>query len=631
MARRDDPNVEWWNQKTARRHEILADVIAGVQERAAYRREMNLHCLRLYAERQILGLTAGTYSRNESGMRFIKPRLGLNVVRNCIDAATSMITRNTPAVSYVTTGEFELQERAKARTKFVQGMFHENQTKILGPRAFKDCGILGTGLVKICRNYSPDRKHGKVVFERTFPGEVWVDESEGIYGDPRSLFQERAVDAQVLRTLYPGKEKIIDASSGPDSRYSTNHSTVDQKRVFEAWHLPSAPGAKDGRHDIATDQGILFTERYKHEAFPFAKICFNEEPLGWWGTGLAYQLTGIQYEINTLVRQAQIGLYSSGNMKVAVERGSKIVKSQINNDMWLTKLEYTGKPPVFMTPEPLSATLREMLMFYIDQAYAITGISQLAARGEIPSGLAGSGRAQLVYRDTDSQRFVEIAKRYEQFHVDLAERGLEAANDIYEETGSLEVPYVNKRYVERLGFEDIEGDADEFCVQAEPMSQLPFSMAGRQALADDWKARGWIDDAQAKKIAGAGDIFAEMDVASSPLDLIDERLNRIISKGEYMGPTPIMDLELAFNRTTLRFQRAELDGVPADRLDMLSQFRDECQDMITEAEQAQMAETAAAQPPAPPAGPEMPGGPTATPTAPMPTEAAAWAPAEAAA
>ena len=624
MAMQRDPSVEWWNGKKANRHEILTEVIDGVQSRGAYRRELNLHCLRLYAERQVLGLTAGTYSRNESGMRFVRPKLGINVVRNCIDAATSMITRNTPAVSYVTTGDWELQERAKARTKFVQGMFHENKVRILGPRTFKDCSTIGTGLIKVCRHFTPDRKRGKVVFERTFPGEVWVDDTEAVYGDPRSLFQVRAMDKQVLRTLYPGKEKIINTSSAPDTRYSQSHSLTDQAQVYEAWHLPTALGANDGRHDICLDTGILYTERYRHDSFPFAVMRFNEESLGWWGTGLAYQLTGIQYEINMLVRQAQMGLYSAGNTKVAVEKGSKIAKSHINNDMWMTKLEYVGRPPIFMTPEPISGTLKEMLQFYIDQAYAITGISQLAARGEIPSGLASSGRAQLVYRDTDSQRFIEVAKRYEQLYVDLAERGLEAASDIYDETGELEVPYVNRRQIERLGFEAIEGDSDEFCVQAEPMAQLPYTMSGRQAIADDWKARGWIDDNQAKKISGAGDIFAEMDVASSPLDLIDEFINKILSKGEYQGPMPHMNLELAFQRATFRYQRAWLDGYPPERLDMLNQFIGETQDQLESAEQAQLAESAmagAGGAGAPAAG--MPG-PTAAPAAPMPAEAPAW-------
>jgi hypothetical protein len=448
---------------------------------------------------------------------------------------------------------------------------------------------------------------------------VWVDDAEAVYGEPRSLYQVRAVDKRVLAALYPGKAKEIDKASAPDYRFYGQHSIANQALVYEGWHLPSSPDAKDGWHDIAVDTGTLYSERYRHETFPFGVVRWNEESLGWWGTGLAQQLTGIQYEINMLVRQAQIGLYSSGNMKVAVERGSKIVNAQINNDMWLTKLEYTGQPPIFMTPEPLSGTLKEMLQFYVDQAYAITGISQLAARGEIPAGLSGSGRAQLVYKDSDSQRFVQVTRQYEHMHVDLGERALEAAADIYEECGEYSIPYATRRKVENLGFEDIEGDKDEFVVQADISSALPYTLAGRTALADQWKMSGYIDNWQAKKLSGVPDVDAELSMSLAPIELIDERIDRILSKGEVLSPHPRMDLQLAFDRATLAFQRAELDGAPPDRLDLLGDFIDACHDQLEDAEVQEIKDQSAIQ--ATMSG----GGPTAAPTEPMPTEAAAWA------
>lgn len=615
-------NCDWWEESKGKRHEVLSAVCNDIQERQAARRDLNLHCLRLYSERQVLGMTAGTYSRTEGGARFQKPKLGLNVVRNCIDAATAMITRTRPRVAYLPNdADFEMQQRAKCRTKFVAGLFHMNSMDSLGPRAFKDGGIFGTGLVKVCREIAADRKSGSVRFERTFPGEVWVDDAEAVYGEPRSLYQIRAVDKKVLAALYPGKKDAIEKASPPDYRFYGQHSIANQALVYEAWHLPSAQNANDGWHGICVDSGELYFEKYKHETFPFGRICWNEESLGWWGTGLAQQLTGIQYEINMLVRQAQIGLYSSGNMKVAVERGAKIVNAQINNDMWMTKLEYTGQPPIFMTPEPLSGTLKEMLQFYIDQAYAITGISQLAARGEIPAGLSGSGRSQLVYKDTDSQRFVQVSRQYEQMHIDLGERALEAAADVYDQVGEVSVPYATRRKVEYLGFEDVQGDKDEFQIQSDVSSALPYTLAGRTALADQWEAKGWIDSWQAKKLAGVPDIDAELAMSLAPIELIDERIDRILTKGDYLSPHPRMNLQLAFDRSTLAFQRAELDGCPPDKLDLLGQFIDECHDQLEMAEVQEVKDQAAIQA-------TMAGGgameQTATPTEPMPTEAAAW-------
>lgn len=643
--RPNEDNARAWHDPSAkgRRHELVVQLADELESRQSYRTSLNLHHLKLYADREVLGLSPQTYGRSFNDSKgWRKPRLSLNVVRNCIDAATSLITRAQPAISYRPVGSlgnmFEPAQRAKARGKYVDGLFYMNKAYVLGPQAFKDAGIMGTGLIKICRDYWDGGKQGCVRFEKTFPGEVWVDDAEAIYGEPRTLLHTRSFDRCTLEEMYPKFRDKIRAAANPGTiLYSTNPIS-EQVRVVEIWRLPTYPGAGDGRHCICIDGATLVDEKYIHEAFPFAVMRWNEEPLGWFGTGLAYQLTGIQYEVNSLVRQAQIALYSAGNMKVFLEKGSKVSKAHINNDLWMTLVDYIGKPPTFHTPEPVSASLQAMLQFYLDQAYAITGISQLAARGEIPAGLAGSGRAQLVYKDSDSQRFVTVTRQYERFYQDLAERGLEAASDVYEKTGSLDMKYVGRHFAEQIAFDDIGEDKDEFVVRSEPVSMLPYTLAGKLALAEQYKANGYISDAAAKKMSGVADLDLELELELAPVDLIDERLDRIVSKGEYVGPHPRMDLELAMQRGTLAFQRAELDGVPQDRIDLIGVFIDECADLMKMAASAGATDAGAAAampggapldvegaegPQAPMPGAPGPGAPP-VPTQPTPTAAPAW-------
>jgi hypothetical protein len=57
----------------------------------------------------------------------------------------------------------------------------------------------------------------------------------------------------------------------------------------------------------------------------------------------------------------------------------------------------------------------------------------------------------------------------------------------------------------------------------------------------------------------------------------------------YMPPEPTMDLALALRETTLAIQRAEIDDIPEERVDLLRQF-------LTHVQMLQ----AAAQPPAMP-------------------------------
>ena len=587
MRRPNADDVQWWEPAKRNRHELVVGVVNEIQTQGSYRRSQNLHHLRMYSDRAVTGAIGGSYSGYVEDRGFRRPRLSINVVRNCIDSATSLITRGRPAVSYITSeGDYTRQQRAKARSKFVQAIFHQNSVYDTGPKIFKDSCIFGTGIAKVCRDYD------RVLIEKVFPGEIWVDDAEAVYGDPPSLFQVKAVDKRRLKARFPGKANIIDTASPPDIKNYGRSAIANQVQVIEAWHLPSGPEAGDGRHVICLDSGVLRDEGYEHQNFPFAVMRWNDDPIGWWGTGLAYELAGLQYEINSLLRMAQLGMYSAGGAKVLVEKGSKIAKTHLNNDLWATVVEYVGAAPQWIVPPPMSPVVQAMLQFYIDQSYAITGISQLGARGEIPSGLAGSGRAQLVYKDIESQRFITVQRRYEQFFMDLAECSLQAAADMAEqEGGEFEATYVGGKLLERVHYSDIGDEDDEFCVQAEPVSMLPYTMAGKFALAEQMRAAGYIDANSAKKLSGLPDVDAEMNLELAPIDLVDDAIERILEKGESLWPDPRGDVGLAVKRASLAFQRAQLSNAPPDRLDLLAEYIDAGNDMlqITETVNAQAA------------------------------------------
>jgi hypothetical protein len=562
-------DLRFWKGDKATRHSRVAGHVKAMQDRNGYRRGLDLHHLRLYSDKQVTGLTGASYARAAGATMERKPRLSLNVVRSCIDSATSLITKARPRASFLTTaGDFDAQQRAKKRERFVSALWHANNAYSLGQRAFKDAAIFGTGIVKVCR------EHGKVRLEKTFPGELLVDDTEAIYGDPRTLFQVRTIDRLVLKELCPGKAREIDEAAAPDARVYGRGHISDMVVVYEAWHLPSGPDSGDGWHGIYTDTATLSEEEYCHDAFPFAFFRWNEDSLGWSSSGIAYELTGIQYEINQLLRAAQVGMYQGSNLKVMVERGSKVIQATLNNDIRGTIVEYTGVPPTFIAPDAVSNQLLAHMQWLVEQAYAITGVSQLGARSEVPGELQGSGRAMLVYQNIESQRFLTVQRQYEKFFMDLSERCLEAASDLYEEDPKLFATYVSERDLERIAFEEIQGDSDEYVVQVFPTSALPNDPAGRFAYIEQLRAGQYID----------------------------QRLDRILSKGEYLGPHPRMDLELALKRSTLAYQRAELNGTPPERLELLGQFVDEVNYLIGMAARAGAARAGTA-----PAGPVLPG------------------------
>jgi hypothetical protein len=81
----------------------------------------------------------------------------------------------------------------------------------------------------------------------------------------------------------------------------------------------------------------------------------------------------------------------------------------------------------------------------------------------------------------------------------------------------------------------------------------------------------------------------------APIELIHKRLSKMLYDNVYFPPEPVMDLALALRETTLAIQRAELDDIPEERVDLLRQFLTHVQMLQSQAM------------PPPPPGP-MPGG-----------------------
>lgn len=148
---------------------------------------------------------------------------------------------------------------------------------------------------------------------------------------------------------------------------------------------PVIKGSNDGRHVIAIDNFTLLDEEWERDTFPFCFIRWTERLLGFWGQGLAEQLTGIQVEINKLLRNIQEQMHLA-TPKVFVEAGSKISKAHINNEIWGI-IEYAGTPPTFYVPKTVSGEIFSHLDRLFSRAYEIAGVSVLAAQSKKPAGL----------------------------------------------------------------------------------------------------------------------------------------------------------------------------------------------------------------------------------------------------
>lgn len=606
----------WWKEDDP--NGTIFAAVESLDEIQSYRRNANEHYLRLYSNRALVGLSGRRYGEAQD----TGERIRINITKSAIDAAVSQITSRPRPMFLPVKGNYALRQRAERLGKFITGVLYEMQSYIVGLQVFRDACIFGSGFMKV---YSED---GKISGERVFPDEIVVDDTEAREGAPRQLFQVKHMTRSVLLedpAFSKYEVEILDAPYTPRDDVD-EEGIADLVTIIEAWHLPSYPGADDGRHIITLKNQVLLDEPWTRATFPFTKFDWSTPPLGYIGTGAAEELSPIQIEINYIAQKIQ-KLMNLATSMVWKEKGSYTQK--LDNKDWAER-EYTGKPPIFQTTAAVSAEFFHHLDRLEKKAYELVGISQLSAQSQKPAGL-DSGEALRVYNDIGTRRFKYTALRWEQFFLDLTEQILECAREIEDSGGEdLKVLAQGDKEIEEIKFSECSIEKDKYRLRVWPTSIMPDSPAGQVELVT--KLAQSLPDLQpylAKLLTGIPDLRGVVAETTASLDLAESLVSGILEHGIYTDPYPEMDLDLGRTIGTRSLMRARVEGVDEDKIELLERFLAEI-DRMQEAAQAEaMAQMQAMQgggpggpPPGPMAGPPPPaaglGGPPMPPPGGMP-------------
>jgi hypothetical protein len=486
--------------------------------------------------------------KDESG----RDRITDNVVQSVIDTATARVGENKPRPYFLTSGgSYKQQRKAKKLNQFSEGIFFECNAYELGGAAQRDAEIFGDGLIHVFE------RNGRVGMERVLSGELWVDEVEGAYGNPRQAHWTRPVDRESLIAWVEGAEDLTKKESEEAlsaireaDRVSMQEAGMqgaetDMVLVRESWHLRSSPDSDDGKHCISIDGYPLFPlEEWPHDFFPFARWQWSPRPLGYWSQGLAEQLQSKQVEINKLLWVIQRSMHLAGTYKVFLEMGSKVVKEHISNEIG-SIIEYRGNKPDWFVPNVVPM---EYYQHYKDlklSCYEQAGISLQSATGQKPAGL-DSGEAQRVYRDTVNERMKTQERLNERGYIELAEMAIAIAREIAERTKK---PYTVKapsgRVLKSIALTAEDLDPSGFEMQCFPTSSLPRDPAGRLATIQEYIQAGFMTPRQGRRALDFPDLEAVESLANAAEDLLTMVLDAICDDGEYAPPEPTDDLAMA--------------------------------------------------------------------------------------
>jgi len=566
------PQNRWWAE---RGHIEMAQAITATintlsQIDAARQTQFQISG-RLYGNANMIGLNGLSFAKVQATSP-LKDRITYNVVASGIDTITAKTVKNKPKPLFLTSGgDWKMQRRAEKLSKFVDGIFYENDAYDQGHIAFRDSAVLGDGFTHVFEHY------GRVKFERVIASELLVDPMESLYGQPRQMHRTKNVDRAVLLDSYPGKRSAILSANTVRMESGAYQTVSDQVTVAESWRLPSGPEATDGLHVICMENDVLFKEPWKKDHFPFARLPWSTRLYGYWAQGGAEQIQNIQLEINKLLWVIQRSMHMAGTQKILCERGAKIVKGHLTNDYGLI-LEYTGTQPSYIAPPIVPPEIYSHLQTLKSAAFEQLGVSQMSASGLKPAGL-DSGRALREHQDIESERFTVIAQQYDRYYLDLARLAIETTQEIFEDAGTYKVTMPGKKFLETIDWADIDLDDEEYVMQSFPISSLPSDPAGRLQTIQEYIQAGMISPRSGRRYLSFPDLEASDRLANAKEDWLHEVLEKMMDDGIWYEPEPTDDLALAKELVLDYIAYAKKIDCEEAHIQMLRDFNDELQAM----------------------------------------------------
>lgn len=529
----------WWNAQTD------ADLVAQVLSTTEFLKRTNQNRIRqasifsrLFSGKPLYNFLASNSSLDSSSQLPIG-RPTANVCYSCTDTLVSRISQDRPKPLFLTDGgHYKERKLAKEANAFIQGELFRTKAYDLAALQLRDACVLGDGFIKI---YPKDQK---VCLDRTLETELLTDFNDAYYNDPRQLIQMKLVDRATFAAHFEEKTLTIQSASNGnvDSTPRSTETVSDQFIISEAWHRPSSPDATDGRHAIVCSAGVILDETWKKDKFPFVKLSYNPNMVGFFSQGLIEILMPTQMEIYRMLIVASQAIELMGVPRVFIDELSKILETSFNNRIG-TIIKGRGNPPQFLNATSNAPEIYQWIIWLIQNAYQMSGISAMSAQGTKPAGL-NSGESIREFDSIQNDRFAALARRYQNVFTDLSYAIVETAADIAEETGKYTTVYPGKDGTREVDFKNIKMLKDTFVIQCFEESSLPKDPAGRQAKLSEMLAAGEISNQEFRRLSNFPDLEQSDRLAASLEERILHALDDIVDNGrknfDEIAPDPFM-------------------------------------------------------------------------------------------
>jgi hypothetical protein len=573
-SRKDKPlDLRWWREDEP--HEAVWSQVRRISRSTGARAKQDVFYACLYDDAELGALLHGSQAIGE----WTPQTMTTNLVKRQVDAFVAKLSKNRPVPMALTNGgTYGEQRRAKSLSKFFEGVLDQVGYWQTRPMLLRDGAVFGSGLA---HNY---RVGKKLHHERVFPWEIRIDPRESQYGKPRTMYVLRYVDRLVLMERFPKHAALIaDAEARfDDAAWDIGYDeTSDLVLVVESWHLPDGEttdkDSKNGAHAICVSNATLVIEDYKRDYFPFSKFDFSPGIAGWWGTGLAQQLEGLQFEANSIGLRLQEQGWMTGTY-VWTPPGVGFEIDHLDNGT-MSHIE-SEVQPVFHNPPPWHPQFFDYYLFLRGRAAAEeTRLSEMAVRGEKPAGL-DSGKAIRAWNNLDDEAFLPQGRADEQLAIDTSWQLFDLAEEILDEEGSFKVRTERREYgesvLEDMDFKKVHMDREKFTLRVFPTSMLKGTPAENYQTVREWMADGLISQDEVYSLLDLPDVQRVLNLRGAARRAVEKILQDILDSSDpesvYVYPEPPMNLELCRALALQVFLDAFTKDADQENLDWVLQF-----------------------------------------------------------
>lgn len=617
----------------------LVSVGQSYDTRNARRKNDAIQLMRLYEGESVsMGRSVSTAASAEDISD--TARLGDNVVDITLNIAQSLVDTCDAKVGglektkpqIVTTGAtYEVRRRAILTDRLIEGQFNQKQGR------FNDLwevyrfalrlalASTRTSAVKFYANEDA----GRVCAEVHDCLSMWVDVPGTTYDYPTQLGEttywdpERLID--LAGDLYPGVRDDIMNACQPISRslglevlnddgFDYFRNNCQRVPVYEGWRLKY--GKRTGKYCMTFPGARLPIQwaDYPYEDPPFVFVGGQRSLVSFWHKTLVAPVVAPILRVNEILSAVDRAerLCPKGVMFYDPEEVSKEML-EVGDDYELIPVPglsgMKGKP-VYEAPAPFHPIVMDLVRFYIEQCYAITGISEMHALADVKGDWSGAAlrlRKQLI-----NERFAVIQSAYIQgLVVEGSKQIVRCVKDLVKRTGKFSSVWKGQGFLREIDAKVLSVlDENVYDVQTYPVSEQKNSPESRAQLAEELMATQVITGDAYVNILRHFDTLSETKGNEEQTRLIGIQIDKWLtgepedmrSRKFYRGPIRTMDLFAAVVQVNKAYLKAMADDVDDARLRFFKRYLQEIQKFLAQKPPAPVAAGAPGAPPPQPPG-----------------------------